>query len=49
VRRVLPMSAAVDRIESALREHAEGTMVAPPRFGSAIQVMLAGNRGFATC
>src|SRR5262249_58000746 len=32
VRRVLPMSAAVDRIESALREHAEGTMVAPPRF-----------------
>jgi len=32
VRRVMPMSAAVDRIESALREHAEGTMVAPPRF-----------------
>src|SRR5262249_46810777 len=32
VRRVLPMSAAVDRIASALREHAEGTMVAPPRF-----------------
>ena len=32
VRRVLPMSAAVDRIESALREHAEGTLVAPPRF-----------------
>ena len=32
VRRVLPMSAAVDQIESALREHAEGTMVAPPRF-----------------
>jgi ornithine cyclodeaminase len=32
VRRVLPMSAAVDRIESALREHVEGTMVAPPRF-----------------
>ena len=32
VRRVLPMSAAVDRIESALREHAEGTIVAPPRF-----------------
>ena len=32
VRRVLPMSAAVDRIESALRENAEGTMVAPPRF-----------------
>ena len=32
VRRVLPMSAAVDRIESALREHAEGTMVTPPRF-----------------
>jgi len=27
VRRVLPMSAAVDRIESALREHAEGTIV----------------------
>ena len=32
VRRVMPMSAAIDRIESALREHAEGTMVAPPRF-----------------
>src|SRR5438128_10725798 len=32
VRRVMPMSAAVDRIESALRENAEGTMVAPPRF-----------------
>jgi ornithine cyclodeaminase/alanine dehydrogenase-like protein (mu-crystallin family) len=32
VRRVMPMSAAVDRIASALREHAEGTMVAPPRF-----------------
>jgi hypothetical protein len=32
VRRVLPMSAAVDRIESALREHAAGTLVAPPRF-----------------
>lgn len=32
VRRVMPMSAAVDRIESARREHAEGTMVAPPRF-----------------
>jgi ornithine cyclodeaminase len=32
VRRVLPMSAAVDRIESALREQAEGTLVAPPRF-----------------
>jgi ornithine cyclodeaminase/alanine dehydrogenase-like protein (mu-crystallin family) len=32
VRRVMPMSAAVDRIESALREHAEGTLVAPPRF-----------------
>ena len=32
VRRVMPMSAAVDQIESALREHAEGTMVAPPRF-----------------
>lgn len=32
VRRMLPMSAAVDRIESALREHAEGTLVAPPRF-----------------
>src|SRR5262252_5429418 len=32
VRRVMPMSAAVDRIESALREYAEGTMVAPPRF-----------------
>jgi alanine dehydrogenase len=32
VRRVLPMSAAVDRIESALQEHAEGTLVAPPRF-----------------
>src|SRR6266581_3133011 len=32
VRRVLPMSAAVDRRASALREHAEGTMLAPPRF-----------------
>jgi alanine dehydrogenase len=32
VRRVLPLSAAVDRRASALREHAEGTMVAPPRF-----------------
>jgi alanine dehydrogenase len=32
VRRVMPMSAAVDRRASALREHAEGTMVAPPRF-----------------
>ena len=32
VRRVLPMSAAVDRIESALREHAEVTMLAPPRY-----------------
>ena len=32
VRRVMPMSAAVDRRESALRENAEGTMVAPPRF-----------------
>src|SRR5437867_13316642 len=32
VRRVMPMSAAIDRIESALREHAEGTMVAAPRF-----------------
>ena len=32
VRRVMPMNAAVDRIESALRENAEGTMVAPPRF-----------------
>ena len=32
VRRVMPMSAAVDRIESALLENAEGTMVAPPRF-----------------
>jgi hypothetical protein len=31
VRRVLPMSAAVDRIESALREHAEGTGC-PSRF-----------------
>lgn len=33
VRRVLPMSVAVDRIESALREHAEGTLVAPPGSG----------------
>lgn len=32
VRRVMPMSAAVDRIESALRENAEGTMITPPRF-----------------
>jgi len=32
VRRVMPMRAAVDRRESALQEHAEGTMVAPPRF-----------------
>ena len=32
VRRVMPMSAAVDRIESALREHAEGALIAPPRF-----------------
>ena len=31
VRHVLPMNAAVDRIESAMREHAEGTMVARPR------------------
>jgi ornithine cyclodeaminase len=36
VRRVLPMSAAVDRIESALRENAEGTLVAPPRFQVAV-------------
>ncbi len=32
VRRMLPMSAGVDRIASALREHAEGTLVAPSRF-----------------
>jgi ornithine cyclodeaminase len=32
VRRVMPMIAAVDRIESALRENAEGTMITPPRF-----------------
>src|SRR2546426_10579135 len=31
-RRVMPMRAAVDRRESALQEHAEGTMGAPPRF-----------------
>ena len=30
VRRVMPMSAAVDRIESALREHAEGTLARLP-------------------
>jgi ornithine cyclodeaminase len=32
VRRVMPMSAAVERVEFALRENAEGTLVAPPRF-----------------
>src|SRR2546427_13309624 len=55
VRRVMSMSAAVDRIESALRENAEGTMVAPPRFrvdvdkGALIFTAGAGSPSDATC